>query len=309
MYALIFPGQGSQRPGMGRPWQDTRSWALVEQLGEQTGRDIAHLLTDAGADELTLTSNSQLATFTLSLVILDAARPMLGVDHDGLVAVAGHSLGEYTALVAAGALTPGEGARLVTERGLAMQAAAQARPGTMAAVLGLDPEAVAAACAGVEDAWVANDNAPGQIVIAGSGTGVDQAGANARDGGAKRVVPLAVGGAFHTPFMGPAQDRLDAALAGADFGRPAVTCVANVDAEPHDGDWPGLLARQLSSPVRWRESLLRLADLGVLTFIELGPGTELSGMVKRTVAGAGRAHVAVPDDLSELASLIGSGPG
>ncbi len=304
MYALIFPGQGSQRPGMGRPWVDTPSWAVVEQLGGQTGRDIAHLLTDAGGDELKVTSNAQLATFTLSLAILEATRPVLS---DGVTAVAGHSLGEYTALVAAGALSPADAAQLVDARGQAMLAAAEACPGTMAAVLGLEPEGVAGACADVEGAWVANDNAPGQIVIAGTGPGVEQASANARARGAKRVVPLAVGGAFHTPLMAPAQDRLDAALAAAVFARPVVTCVANVDAETHDAGWSGLLSRQLSSQVRWRESLLRLAGLGVTTFVELGPGTELSGMVKRTVADAIRAHVAVPDDLSELGAAIEAG--
>jgi [acyl-carrier-protein] S-malonyltransferase len=313
MFAFVFPGQGAQRPGMGISWQETASWQMVEQLSEASGRDIGRLLVSAEADELKVTSNAQMATFTLSLVILDAVRAD-AVRADavrategggGPAAVAGHSLGEYTALVAAGVLSPGGGARLVAARGAAMAAAATASPGTMAAVLGLDPDGVAAACADVEGAWVANDNAPGQIVIAGTAQGVEQASARARELGAKRVMALAVGGAFHTPLMAPAQDSLDRALAEAEFADGTLRCVANVDAEMHVGgaEWPDLLSRQLTSPVRWRPTLERLAQLGVRAFVELGPGTELSGMVKRTVAGAQRFNVANPADLAGLAAL------
>jgi [acyl-carrier-protein] S-malonyltransferase len=305
MFALIFPGQGSQRPGMGRPWVDDASWALIGTLGQVCDRDIASLLLDADADTLRATRNAQIATFALSLVILDAARraALKGV---GLTAVAGHSLGEYTALVAAGAITEADGARLVAERGEAMQQAAETSPGTMAAVLGLDTERVVEACRGVVGAWVANDNAPGQVVIAGTLEGVDAAGARAKALGAKRIMALPVGGAFHTPLMAPAQDRLDRALAGAHFASPAVPVVANVDAAAHHDEvgWSSRLSDQLCQPVRWRESLLALEGLGVRHFIELGPGTELSGMVKRTVAGAGRLNVAAPEDLAALGDGI-----
>ncbi len=288
---------------MGSTWQDTASWELVDRLSGATGRDIGRLLVEADADELKVTGNAQLATFTLSLVILDALQAAAGPRP---VAVAGHSLGEYTALVAAGVLDPSEGARLVAARGDAMQLAAAAQPGTMAAVLGLDPDRVAAACAGVEGAWVANDNAPGQIVIAGTAAGVEQAGAQARQMGAKRVMPLAVGGAFHTPLMGSAQEALDEALASATFRDASFACVANVDADRHSAatEWPPLLSSQLASPVRWRQSLVRLGELGVTTFCELGPGKELSGMVKRTVADAVRANVAVPDDVAGMAEIL-----
>ena len=285
-------------------WQSGGSWAVVESLSDVTGRDIGRLLTTADAEELKLTSNAQLATFTLSLVILDAARhAWAGVEP---IAVAGHSLGEYTALVAAGVLQPKVAATLVAERGAAMEAAAAANPGTMAAVLGLEAEAVAEACEGVDGAWVANDNAPGQVVIAGTGPGVERASANARDLGAKRVMPLAVSGAFHTPLMAPAQDRLDAALAAAEFSDTDIDCVANVDADCHRQGraWPQLLSAQLCSPVRWRPTLLRLHDRGATVFVELGPGTELTGMVKRTVEGAVRVNVAVPDDLAKLSAVI-----
>lgn len=299
MYAFVFPGQGSQRRAMGAPWRDTPSWSLVAQQSEVTGRDIAYLLLDAGAEELQVTSNAQLATFTLSLVILDAVQAA-GVAGPG--AVAGHSLGEYTALVAAEVLEATMAARLVAARGAAMQVAATASPGTMAAVLGLDPDAVAEACAGVEDAWVANDNATGQVVIAGTTAGVDAAGALARTLGAKRVIPLKVGGAFHSPLMRPAQEALDAALADAHFDDATVAVVANVDASTHTSgvECCALLSRQLTSPVRWRETQFRLVTLGVTTVVELGPGTELSGMAKRTIADVKRANVASPGDVATL---------
>jgi [acyl-carrier-protein] S-malonyltransferase len=276
-------------------------------LARATGRDLAGLLTTADADTLKATRNAQLAAFGLSLVILDAARAA-GLGDHATNAVAGHSLGEYTALVAAGVLTPEEGAGLVVARGDAMQAAADRAPGTMAAVLGLDPEQVAEACSSVEGAWPANDNAPGQVVIAGTVTGVEAAGEAAKALGAKRVMPLAVGGAFHSPLMAPAQARLDAALAGAGFKPAAGEVVANVDAQPHTEGWSALLSAQLVSPVRWRESLLTLASLGVTHFVELGPGSELSGMVKRTVEGASRANVATPDDLDRLAGFLAEAP-
>ncbi len=150
-------------------------------------------------------------------------------------------------------------------------------PAPCRSILGLDAEGVAAACAGVDGAWVANDNAPGQIVIAGTKSGVEEAAARARERGAKRVIPLAVGGAFHSPLMQPAQEALDTALASATLSDAALACVANVDGEIHTSgaEWRGLLSSQLTSPVRWRPTLLRLRQLGVTTFVELGPGTEL----------------------------------
>lgn len=296
LLALVFPGQGSQRAGMGAPWRDHPSWWVVDRLGAASGRDVAGLLLDADAETLRQTRNAQPATFALSLVILDAAR-QAGLLDAPVAAVAGHSLGEYSALVAAGALEQEEAARLVAERGEAMQAAAEAAPGTMAAVLGLEPELVAAACKDVDDVWVANDNAPGQVVVAGTAAGIEAASARAKDLGAKRVLPLPVGGAFHSPLMGGAQERLEQALAGAAFGAATTPVVANVDAAPHLDGFPALLGAQLAAPVRWRESLLTMRSLGAAVFVELGPGAELSGMVKRTLDGAERVTVNTPDDL------------
>ncbi len=300
---LLFPGQGSQRPQMGLPWQDHPAWSEVARLSEATGRDVAWLLVEADAETLRATRNAQLAAYALSLVVLRAARAN-GLSESPVAAVAGHSLGEYTALVAAGALDSEGGALLVCARGDAMQSAADAGPGTMAAVLGLELDLVAQACAGVDDAWPANDNAPGQVVIAGTAAGIEKAGAAAKELGAKRVMPLPVGGAFHSPLMAPAQTGLDEALRQASFRAANVDVVANVDAATHREGWDDLLSRQLVSPVRWRESLLTLAGIGVTHFLELGPGTELSGMVKRTVDGSERANVATPEDLDRLAGFL-----
>ena len=291
---------------MGAPWKDHPAWAVVERISEASGRDVASLLLDADADTLKATRNSQLAAFALSLVTLYAARSS-GLEYvPAPKAVAGHSLGEYTALTATGALDATGAARLVAARGEAMQAAADRQPGTMAAVLGLDPERVEEACEGVEGAWPANDNAPGQFVISGTAAGVEAAGEAARQLGAKRVMPLAVGGAFHSPLMAPAQSQLDAALGEAHFHDSEVDVVANVDAAGHRGGWQDLLSRQLVSPVRWRESLLTLSAAGVTHFLELGPGSELTGMVKRTVDDSRRANVATPDDLAALQSFLES---
>ena len=299
MHCFTFPGQGSQVPAMGQPWAHHPSWTVVEQVAEATGRDVAHLLLAADEDELRHTRNAQLATFTLSLVVLDAARAA-GVRPG---AAAGHSLGEYTALVAAGALDPASGARLVAERGEAMQVAAEARPGTMAAVLGLDAPAVADACEGHE-AWVANDNAPGQVVVGGTPEGVAAAADAARAAGARKVLPLRVGGAFHTPLMAPAAERLATALTRAPLTTAAIPVVADVDARPHrrPADWRQLLDRQLCAPVRWQDVLHALADLGTTLVVELGPGSTLTGMARRTLKGTATVAVSTPADLDALVS-------
>jgi [acyl-carrier-protein] S-malonyltransferase len=299
--ALTFPGQGSQRPGMGSAWTAAPSWALVDRASEVAGRDVAALLLEADADELKATRNAQLTTFVASLVALDALRAAGLPEPD---AVAGHSLGEYTALTAAGALSFEDGVRLVTARGEAMQGAADARPGTMAAVLGLDVDEVSAACDAVEDAWVANDNAPGQVVVAGTTAGVEAAGAAAKERGAKRVMALPVGGAFHTPLMAPAAEGLGAALAGATFSDPEPAVVANVDAAPHGGgsDWRELLTEQLCRPVRWRPTLERL---GADVVVEVGPGGVLTGMTKRTLPGARALSVSEPDHVDATLAALG----
>jgi len=305
MLAFTFPGQGSQRPGMGLPWRDHESWELIDEASDIAGRDIGALLCDADADELRDTRNAQLTTFVSSLMVLDAVE-RLGIAPSFC---AGHSLGEYTALTATGALGFDDGIRLVCERSAAMHDAGLAQPGTMAAVLGLDDDQVDVACRRADsDVWVANYNAPGQVVIAGSPDGVEAATAHAKDLGAKKVMPLQVAGAFHTPFMTAARDRLRAALAEADPRDSDVPVVSNVDALLHDeaADWASLLSAQLSSPVRWKHSLLTLADAGVTDFAELGPGAVLTGMAKRTVADSRTISVATPEDLDRLLEWVGA---
>ncbi|BAN02448.1 malonyl CoA-acyl carrier protein transacylase [Ilumatobacter coccineus YM16-304] len=306
MLAFTFPGQGSQRPGMGRPWQEHESWELVDEASEVAGRDVGALLCDADADELKDTRNAQLTTFVSSLMVLDAVQ-RIGIDASFC---AGHSLGEYTALTATGALGFDDGVRLVSARAAAMHDAGLARPGTMAAVLGLDDDQVGVACNLADaDVWVANYNAPGQVVIAGSPEGVDAASAHAKELGAKRVMGLPVSGAFHTPFMTAARDRLRDAIAAAEPRDTDIPVVSNVDAAPHDrgSEWSSLLSAQLSSPVRWKHSLLALADAGVSDFAELGPGGVLTGMAKRTVDGCRTISVATPDDLDKLLDWVDAG--
>ena len=303
MLAFTFPGQGSQRAGMGQAWVDHPSWELVADASDAAGRDLAALLLEADADELKRTDNAQLATYLTSLVVLDAIE-RVGID---AAACAGHSLGEYTALTAAGVIAFEDAIRVVTERGGAMAEAAELRRGTMAAVLGLADDDADAACRLADgEAWVANYNAPGQVVLAGDPDSVDAAIAAAKGLGAKKAMPLPVSGAFHTPFMAPARDRLRKAISDCATHEPDVTVIANVDARAHDSaaDWPALLSAQLCSPVRWRHTLLRLAESGTTTFVEIGPGGVLTGLAKRTVPDARAFAVATPDDLDKLLEAL-----
>ncbi len=303
MLAFTFPGQGSQRSGMGQAWVEHPSWEVTAEASEIAGRDLTSLLLDAPMEELTLTANAQLATFVMSLVVLDA------VERLGLfpAACAGHSLGEYTALVAAGSLSLADGTRLVLERGDAMQGAADERPGTMAALIGIADDDAEAACQRAEDeVWVANYNAPGQVVIAGTVEGVATAIDRAKELGARKVLPIPVSGAFHTQLMLPARARLRQTLDEATFHAPEVPVVANVDARIHTdaGDWPGLLSAQLCSPVRWRQSLEALSGRGATVLAELGPGGVLTGMVRRTIPDVRGVAVSVPADLDKLMDTV-----
>jgi [acyl-carrier-protein] S-malonyltransferase len=305
--AFLFPGQGSQRPGMGKPWEGHPSFELVTEASETAGRDVARLLLDASMEELTQTANAQLATFISSLVVLDALE-RLGIAPD---VCAGHSLGEYTALVASGAMRLDEGVALVVERGEAMAQAASSKPGTMCALLGIDFPAAQSACSLAQgDVWVANDNAPGQVVIAGSPEAVDKAVAAAKELGARKAMPIPVGGAFHTPFMEPARERLRKALSSVRFEDPEIAVVANVDARAHKegSKWPELLSAQLCSPVRWRESLLTLDSMGASALVEVGPGGVLAGLARRTLQGIPTGSIAAPEDLEHVADLLSGQP-
>ena len=220
---------------------------------------------------------------------------------------AGHSLGEYSALTASGALGFEDAVKLVIERGEAMQVCAELNEGTMAAILGLDDELVESACHRVDDdIWVANYNAPGQIVVAGSHSGIDSVADIAKDLGAKRSMKLPVSGAFHTPYMEPARDRLREAIDGAEFRSPDHPVYANVDALGHEdaSDWPALLSSQLTSAVRWKQILHQLKGSGFTTFVEVGPGSVLTGMAKRTLKDVSKVSISSPSDIDKLWEII-----
>ncbi len=307
MICFTYPGQGSQKAGMGSAWVDHPSWELVAEASEAAGRDVGWLLLDADDDELRHTRNSQLATFIVSMIALDAVT-RVGIETAGH---AGHSLGEYSALVAAGVVDFFDGVRLVSERGEAMQVAAEEQDGTMAAVMGLDDDLVEQACDQADgDVWVANYNAPGQVVIAGAPSMVGAAGAIAQDLGAKRVLSLPVGGAFHTPFMASARDRLSKAVDKTEFRVPDHPVYANVDASAHTGahEWIDLLSSQLTSPVRWRQSVHNMCDDGYTTFVELGPGAVLTGTVKRTAKECQPLKVNAPTDVDAVLEALAGPP-
>ncbi len=296
--AFIFTGQGSPSPGAGRPWRQGSSWQMVDEVASAAKCDVARLLLDADEADLVDTANAQLATFTLCLMIWQSLVEAGSLPEH----VAGHSLGEFTALVAAGVLSVEDGARVVSARGKAMRAACEAAPSGMAALLGLDLDAVTAVCETVDDVWVANDNAPGQVVIAGTLAALEAAGDAAKGAGARRPIPLKVAGAFHTPLMDPAQEALDAALGTAVWADPTCGTWSNVDASlhTHGAGWSGRSSAQLCSPVRWREEILAMDAAGVDTFVEVGPGTVLSGMVKRISPDVERFACATPDEVGSV---------
>ena len=307
MIAFIFPGQGAQKVGMGRALAEAfpicrETFAEADAaLGEPLSRTIF----DGPEDQLTLTENTQPAILAVSTA---AARYLAS---RGLTPalVAGHSLGEYSANVAAGTFAFADALRLVRRRGRFMQEAVPAGEGAMAAILGLDADAVAQACADAANGEVvspANMNGAGQVVIAGSRDAVARAGERARALGAKRVIPLAVSAPFHCALMKPAEDRLAPELRAIAAQTPRVPIVANVDAELKR-DAPGAieaLVQQVSSPVRWEAVVRRLASEGVTTYVEVGPGTVLSGLVRKIHREATVVNFGSPDDLAAIDSLI-----
>ena len=292
--AVIFPGQGTQTPRMGEPWQGSPAWDVVERAEDALGQPVAPLLLDATEDDLSRTRDAQLAVLLASLMAWEAVGDQL----EAPAAFAGHSLGQITALIASGALTLEDGVRLAAERADCTQAAADERPGRMAALIGADVAVAEQACADL-DAWVANDNAPGQVVIGGTPEGLGAATERATDLGVRRVMKLNVGAAFHTPLMRPAADALAEHLATTAFQVPGAPVVSNTDAQPYAGadGWAERLRDHLILPVRWRSSMETLVGLGVDTFYEVGPGNVLTGLAKRTVGSSVTLRsVTVPND-------------
>jgi [acyl-carrier-protein] S-malonyltransferase len=286
--AWVFPGQGAQEAGMGRDLYESNAAArdIFDRADAALGRPISRLCFDGPAEELGRTSNSQPAIYTTSIACLEAARAAGALGGDAAF-VAGHSLGEYSALCAAGALDFEAGLRLVEERGRLTQAAADASEGGMAAIMGLDEAATQAVCADA-GAELCNINSPGQIVIGGAKAGVEKACALALERGAKRAIPLDVNGAFHTSLMEPAVEPFRAAIAAAGVRAPAIPIVTNdTAAATSDPDVIAAeLAFQLTHPVRWVQCVETLSAAGVTSFVEIGPGKVLTGLIKRIAPGA-----------------------
>lgn len=303
MIAFIFPGQGSQKVGMGQALALMYPEALrtFEEADAALGEPLSRLCFEGPDTQLTLTENQQPALLTVSV----AAWRVL--ERRGLTPdfVAGHSLGEYSANVAAGTIDFADAVRIVRRRGRYMQEAVPVGTGAMAAILGLDVDKVAAACAEAAEGEIvspANLNGGGQVVIAGAKQAVARAGEKAKALGARRVLPLPVSAPFHCALMKPAQDRLAPELRALTVRAPRLPIVANVDAEPKrsGSDAIEALVEQVSAPVRWESVIRRLASEGVTTYVEVGPGTALSGMVRRIHPEATILNIGSPDDLPAI---------
>jgi [acyl-carrier-protein] S-malonyltransferase len=306
LIAFLFPGQGAQTVGMSKAFaeQFAESRAVFDEADRALGEPLSDLIFNGPADRLTLTENTQPAILTASIAALRVlesrgCRPAM---------VAGHSLGEYSAHVAAGTIAFSDAVRIVRNRGRYMQEAVSVGTGAMAAILGLDAELVHQACREAADGDVvsaANLNAPGQVVIAGTAAAVARAVERAKALGARRAIPLQVSAPFHCALMKSAQDRLTPELRSLSVHDPRVPVVANVDAEPKRDAAAAVdaLIRQISAPVRWDDVMRRLVAEGAKAFVEVGPGKVLAGLAKKAAADATVLSVAEPDDLPAVEAL------
>lgn len=291
MKAYVFPGQGAQFVGMGKDLYDNNelAHAMFEKANEILGFRITDLMFNGTEHDLKQTKVTQPAIFLHSVILAKT----MGDDFKPDM-VAGHSLGEFSALTAAGALSFEDGLTLVAKRAMAMQKACELRPSTMAAIIALPDEKVEDVCAGIDDIVApANYNCPGQIVISGTLEGIDAACAKLTEAGAKRALKLKVGGAFHSPLMQPAQEELAVAIAAAEIKTPVCPVYQNVDGKPHTDpvEIKDNLLRQLTSPVRWTQDVQHMIADGATEFVELGPGKVLQGLVlkiDRKVSVSGR---------------------
>ncbi len=310
MIAFVFPGQGSQSPGMGKDLADNFSIArqVFEEANDSLGFDIASLCYNGPEEDLKLTTNTQPAILTVSVAALRVLEQETGLTAG---AAAGHSLGEYSALVCAGALEFADAVRTVRQRGAFMQEAVPVGVGAMAAIMGLDTETIESLCAEAAQGEVvsaANFNSPGQVVIAGHSSAVARACELAKANGAKRALPLPVSAPFHCSLMVPAGERLQEVLADVQVGALRVPVVTNVEATPNSdaARVKDLLISQVSAPVRWDESVKKLAELGVERYIEVGPGKVLSGLIKRIAKGSVVHNVENTAGIKCLESVVGA---
>jgi len=305
LVAFCFPGQGSLDVGMGRELATIVPEAMdvFERGSQAAGLDLQYLCFEASEAELMETEIQQPALVATSLAVLAAIRAR-GIKPDFVV---GHSVGEFTALASAGALKFEEAIALVRERGLAMAEAAKKNPGSMAAILGLDDEVVERICRRILNVWPANYNCPGQIVVSGENPAVEQACEAAEEEGARRAVKLRVSGAFHSPLVARAADRLRPALDKVKFAEPSAPFMSTVTARIEDAKRMGpLLVEQLTAPVRFTQAAQELLREGVQTFVEVGPGNVLSGLIKRIDRNAQTISVSTPESLEKLEEKLAS---
>lgn len=312
--AFVFPGQGSQAVGMGQALKDTFPAArhVFQEVDEALGLKLSQVIAEGPEDQLILTENAQPAIMAVSLAAFRVMESQMGVKLPGAAAyVAGHSLGEYSALTAAGTFSVADCARLLKIRGASMQAAVPEGKGAMAALIGPDLAGVeeivreARARKVSEVIEIANHNAPNQIVISGSALGIDMAMEVAKEKGAKRAVKLAVSAPFHCSLMAPAAQAMEKALAAAAVNAPRVPLIANVTAEPvSDADTVRkLLVAQVTGMVRWVDSVLALQRLGVTRIVEIGHGNVLAGLVKRIAPEIATVNIGSPEDLDNYAKV------
>ena len=313
MRAFVFPGQGAQTVGMGKGLAEAypAAKAVFSEVDEALGEDLTRLIWEGDAETLQLTRNAQPALLATSIAALRALEAE-GVSHSVAAYVAGHSLGEYSALCAAGALALSDAARLLRLRGEAMQAAVPVGEGAMAALLGLDFDAATAVALEAQaDGGIcqaANDNDPAQVVVSGSRTAVERAVEIAKARGAKRALLLPVSAPFHSALMAPAAEAMERALAATEIREPSVPIVANVIASPVQDPEAirSLLVRQVTGSVRWRESVAWMAAAGVNEAWEIGAGKALSGMIRRTAPGIGVRNIGTPEEVRAAAASLNS---
>lgn len=306
--AYVFPGQGSQKVGMGQDLvaSSPPARALFEEADSILGFSLSRLCFEGPMDELTDTANAQPAILVTSLAALAAVR---AAGAPGPACVAGHSLGHFTALVAADALSFPSALKLVRARGLAMRAAGEQGHGGMAAILKLDRGRIREICRRATEEKggyidIANDNAPDQVVIAGSHTALEYAASLAKEAGARRVVPLAVSVAGHTPLMSAPAEEMRQVLANVEILTPRIPVISNVSAQPlnHAGEIAADIVEQLTSPVRWVDSVKHMAQMGCRRFVEIGPGEVLSGLIKRILPETEAWSVDIPEGMTRLIS-------